>query len=111
MTAAVRYLHSPFGKPAYQLSLTAGYRSYSRVGNAGSVGLALTGVKRLGDGFDLVGQYLYQHRDDALAGAYGGAHEENSLQVGFILNFDTLFNRSVGPRRSLLNLQHQYIPN
>lgn len=111
ITAAVRYLHSPFGKPAYQVSLTAGYKSYDRIGGADSVGAALTGVKRLGDGFDAVAQYVYQHRGNSLAAAYGGAHEENSFQVGFIFNFDTLFNRSVGPRRSLLNLQHQYIPN
>jgi hypothetical protein len=111
VTAAIRYLHSPFGKPAYQVSLTAGYKSYDRIGGADSVGAALTGVKRLGDGFDAVAQYVYQHRGNSLAAAYGGAHEENSFQVGFIFNFDTLFNRSVGPRRSLLNLQHQYIPN
>ena len=111
LTAAVRYLHSPFGKPAYQVSLTAGYKSYDKVHSADSVGVALTGVRRLGDGFDAVAQYVYQHRGDTLASAYGGAHEESSLQVGFIFNFDTLFNRSVGPRRSLLNLQHQYIPN
>jgi len=111
VTAAVRYLHSPFGKPAYQLSLTAAYKNYDKVSNANSVGVALTGVKRLGDGFDVVAQYLYQHRDTTLSNAYGGAREENSLQLGFIFNFDTLFNRSIGPRRSLLNLQHQYIPN
>lgn len=111
VTAAVRYLHSPFGKPAYQLSLTAGYKSYSRVSRAGSLGLALTGVKRLGDGFDVVAQYVYQHRGDTLTSAYGGAREENALQLGFVFNFDALFNRSIGPRRSLLNLQHQYIPN
>ena len=111
VTAAVRYLHSPFGKPAYQVSLTAGYKSYSKVSRAGSVGLALTGVKRLGDGFDVVAQYVYQHRGDALSNAYGGAREENALQLGFVFNFDALFNRSIGPRRSLLNLQHQYIPN
>lgn len=111
VTAAVRYLHSPFGKPAYQVSLTAGYKSYSRVSRAGSVGVALTGVKRLGEGFDVVAQYVYQHRGDALTNAYGGAREENAVQLGFVFNFDTLFNRSIGPRRSLLNLQHQYIPN
>jgi hypothetical protein len=111
VTAAVRYLHSPFGKPAYQVSLTAGYKSYSRVSQASSIGLALTGVKRLGDGFDVVAQYIYQHRGDALTSAYGGAREENALQLGFVFNFDTLFNRSIGPRRSLLNLKHQYIPN
>ena len=111
VTAAVRYLHSPFGKPAYQVSLTAGYKSYSKVSRAGSVGVALTGVKRLGEGFDIVAQYIYQHRGDALTNAYGGAREENALQLGFVFNFDTLFNRSIGPRRSLLNLKHQYIPN
>ena len=111
VTAAVRYLHSPFGKPAYQVSLTAGYKSYNKVSRAGSVGVALTGVKRLGEGFDIVAQYIYQHRGDALTNAYGGAREENALQLGFVFNFDTLFNRTIGPRRSLLNLQHQYIPN
>ena len=111
LTAAVRYLHSPFGKPAYQVSLTAGYKSYDKVSRANSIGLALTGVKRLGEGFDVVGQYVYQNRGDNLASAYGGAHQESAIQVGFIFNFDTLFNRSIGPRRSLLNLQHQYIPN
>ncbi len=111
VTAAVRYLHSPFGKPAYQVSLTAGYKSYSKVSKAGSVGIALTGVKRLGEGFDVVAQYLYQHRDDALSSAYGGAREENAVQLGFVFNFDTIFNRTIGPRRSLLNLQHKYIPD
>ena len=111
VTAAVRYLHSPFGKPAYQVSLTAGYKSYSRVSKAGSVGIALTGVKRLGEGFDVVAQYLYQHRGDALSSAYGGAREENAVQLGFVFNFDTIFNRTIGPRRSLLNLQHKYIPD
>lgn len=111
VTAALRYLHSPFGTPASQLSLTAGYKTYNRVSNAGSFGLALTGVKRLGQGFDVVAQYLYQHRDGTLAAAYGGAREENAVQLGFVFNFNATINRSIGPRRSLLNLQHQYIPN
>ena len=111
ITAAVRYLHSPFGRPASQVSLTAGYKTYNKVSNAGSFGVALTGVKRLGEGFDGVAQYVYQRRDGALAAAYGGAREDNALQLGLIFNFDATFNRSVGPRRSLLNLQHQYIPD
>ncbi len=111
VTAAVRYLHSPFGKPAYQLSLTAGYKTYTKVDNANSYSLALTGVKRLGTGFDAVAQYIYQRREGALARAYGGAREENALQLGFIFNFDATFNQNIGPRRSLLNLKHQYIPN
>ncbi len=107
--ASLAYLHSPFGKPGYQLALTAGYKDYSKVHDAGSYGLALTGVKRLGDGFDLVGQYTYQHRNPALAAVSGGS-TDHSVQVGFVFNFTSIFNNTIGPRRSLLNLQHQYIP-
>lgn len=109
LAASLVYLHSPFGRPGYQVSLTGGYKSYNKVHNANSYGLALTGVKRLGDGFDLVAQYSYQHRDPALAAQYSGS-SDNSVQVGFVFNFTTIFNNTVGPRRSLLNLQHQYVP-
>ena len=109
LAASLAYLHSPFGIPGYQVSLTAGYKNYSRVHDADSYGLALTGVKRVGDGFDLVAQYTYQHRNAALASQYGGG-ADNAVQVGFVFNFTSIFNQTVGPRRSLLNLQHQYIP-
>jgi hypothetical protein len=111
ITAAVRYLHSPFGNPGSQLSLTAGYKSYRRVSDANSFGLALTGVKRLGQGFDAVAQALYQRRDPALAAAYGGAREDRALQIGLVFSFNATFNQNIGPRRTLLNLNHQYIPN
>ena len=110
IAAAVRYLHSPFGVPGYQLSLTAGYRGYRKVPDSASLGVALTGVKRLGAGFDAVAQYLYAHRNRGLAAAYGGSSEDQTFQVGFIFNFDATFNKHIGPRRTLLNLQHQYIP-
>lgn len=111
VTGAVRYLHSPYGTPGSQLALTAGYRGYNKVRDAGSFGLALTGVKRLGAGFDAVGQLQYGRRNAGLAGAYGGAREDRAIQVGFVFNFDATINPQVGPRRSLLNLRHAYIPN
>ena len=112
-TAAVslRYLHSPFGVPGYQVSLTAGYKSYDKVRRGNTFGLALTGVKRLGSGFDLVVQYQYQNRQSAYAAAYSGVKDEHSIQVGFVFNFNNTFNKHLGPRRSLLNLQHQYLPD
>jgi hypothetical protein len=110
IAAAVRYLHSPFGVPGYQVSLTAGYKSFNRVSNAGTVALALTGVKRLGDGFDLVLQYEYQHRAPVYAAVFSGVKDEHSIQIGFVFNFNNTFNQHLGPRRSLLNLQHQYLP-
>nr|MDQ2731308.1 hypothetical protein [Armatimonadota bacterium] len=72
---------------------------------------ALTGVKRLGTGFDAVAQYLYQRRDSQLASAYNGARTEQALQLGFVFNFDATINRHIGPRRTLVNLQHQYVPD
>jgi hypothetical protein len=111
VTASVRWLHSPFGKPGHQLALTAGYKSYRHVADADTYAVALTGVKRLGDGFDVVAQYTFQHRNPAYAAVFGGTRDEQSIQVGFVFNFTNIFNPHLGPRRSLLNLQHRYIPD
>jgi hypothetical protein len=111
VAASLRWLHSRFGTPGYQVSLTAGYRSYNHIADADTFALALTGVKRLGSGFDLVLEYTYQHRQPAYAAVYGDARDEHSIQVGFVFNFNNTFNKHLGPRRSLLNLQHQYIPD
>lgn len=111
VAVSLRYLHSPFGVPGYQVSLTAGYKTYDKVRDGNTFGLALTGVKRLGNGFDLVLQYQYQNRQSAYAAAYSGVRDEHSVQVGFVFNFNNTFNKHLGPRRSLLNLQHQYIPD
>jgi hypothetical protein len=108
---SVRWLHSPFGTPGHQLSLTAGYKSYPHVASAQTVAIALTGVKRLGEGFDLVAQYTFQHRSPGYASVFDGTRNEQSVQVGFVFNFTNIFNQHIGPRRSLLNLQHRYIPD
>lgn len=111
IAASLRWLHSPFGKPGHQISLTAGYKSYTNIRDANTLALALTGVKRLGSGFDLVLQYTYQHRQAAYAAVYSGVRDEHSIQLGFVFNFNHTFNQHLGPRRSLMNLQHQYIPD
>jgi hypothetical protein len=111
VATSVRWLHSPFGTPGHQLSLTAGYRSYSHVANSDTFVVALTGVKRLGEGFDLVAQYAYQRRSPAYAAVFDGTRNEQSIEIGFVYNFTNIFNPHLGPRRSLLNLQHQYIPD
>jgi hypothetical protein len=112
VSAALRHLHSPFGKPSYQLSLTLGYKSYFKVDQAASAGFALTALKRLGEGFHLVMQYQGQWRDQALSvvQASGQAFEQLA-QVGLILNWEATFNRHLSPRRSILNQQYQYISN
>jgi hypothetical protein len=110
VAASLRWLHSPFGVPGHQLSLTVGYKTFNKVSNANTLGIAITGVKRLGDGFDLVAQYAYQHRNSAYAAVFNGVRDDHSVQVGFVFNFANTFNQHLGPRRSLLNLQHQYLP-
>ncbi len=111
VAASLRWLHSPFGTPGHQVALTIGYKNYNKVSNANTLGLALTGVKRLGDGFDLVAQYSYHHRQPAYAATFSNVRNEHSVQVGFVFNFTNTFNQHLGPRRSLLNLQHQYVPD
>ncbi len=106
---SLRYLHSPFGRPAYQVALTLGIRTYQNVPNSSTFAIALTGVKRLGEGFDLIAQYTYQHWASAGAAVYGGP-DNNTIQLGFAYNFTDTFNQHIAPRRSLLSLQHQYIP-
>lgn len=112
ITAAIRYLHAPFGMSGYQLALTGGAKNYSKVSHARSYGWALTGVKRLGQGFDLVAQYQGQWRDRALARVQSSdlAYQQ-VFEVGFVFNFNATFNPHISPRRSLLNQKHQYIPN
>jgi hypothetical protein len=109
---ALRYLDTPFGKPGYQIGLTAVYKSYLDVKDSNSFGFALTGVKRLGQGFDLVAQYLGQWRQSALSTAQAnGVGSEHIAEVGFVFGFDALLNQHLSPRRSLLNQQHQFIQN
>ncbi len=110
ITASIRYLHTPFGRPAYQVSLTTGYKNYSKVSDANSYGAALTGVKRLGHGFDIVAQYQGQWRTSTLAAAQTqGLGFEQRAEIGFAFNFDATFNEHIAPRRTLLNQQHHYI--
>lgn len=111
IAASIRLLQTPFGTPGQQLSLTAGYRNYRKVGSANSFGTALTYVRRLGPGFDAVAQVNYERRSDALAAMFGGQRDSTTLQLGLVFNFNSTFNQSVGPRRSPLNLLHKYIPN
>lgn len=112
LTASLRYLRAPFGRPAAQLSLTAGYKKYSKVDEAHSYGLALTGVKRLGQGFDLVAQYQAQRRTPLLAAAQTqGLELEERVEIGFAFNFDATFNDYLTPRRTILNQQHRSLSN
>jgi hypothetical protein len=109
---AIRYLNKPFGGSGYQLSLTGAYKNYLKVSQANSFGFALTTIKTLGQGFDLVSQFQGQTRSSNLSAFQTpGVNFENTIEIGLAFNFDALFNKHINPRRSLLNQQHQYVPN
>jgi hypothetical protein len=112
ISGSLRYLASPFGHPGYQLALTLAQKKYFNVSGSSSIGGALTGVKRLGQGFDFVAQYLGQWRDSSLANVQSKAHTYEQVgEVGFAFNFDATLNEHLTPRRTLMNQQHQYVPN
>lgn len=110
VAVSIRYLSSPFGGASQQLALTLGQKKYFRVENSGSWGLALTGVKSLGAGFNVVAQYLAQSRKSALANvqAHGTAFEQTA-ELGLAFNFDATFNEHISPRRSMLNQSHGFV--
>lgn len=112
LAVALRYLNAAFGGAGYQLSLTGGYKNYRKIQDAKTTGVALTGVKQLGGGFDAVAQYQGQWREKALASVQSaGLEYEYIFELGLSFNFDATLNQHISPRRTLLNQQHQYIPN
>ncbi len=110
IAASIRYLNSPFGKPSYTLALTAGYKSFQKISGANEFALAFTAAKRLGPGFDAIGQIGWFHRNGALAALYG-AKDSTVLQLGLSFNFDSTIHQSIGPRRSPMNILYHYLPN
>lgn len=106
---SLRYLNSPFGSPSYTAALTAGYKRFSKIPGATEYALVLTGAKRLGDGFDAVAQIGWFHRNGALATLYG-QKDSAVIQLGFSYSFDATINKSVGPRRSPMNMLFHYLP-
>lgn len=111
LAVSLRSLHSPFGRPSSQWSVTGAYKRYANVSNANSTAVALSYVKSLGEGFDFVSQVGYERRSREMATAFGGNRDSTVFQVGLVYNFGSTFNQQVGPRRSPTNLLHKYIPN
>jgi hypothetical protein len=112
LTASISYLSTPFGGMGYQLAILGAYKNYFDIENATSYGGGFTAVKRLGQGFDMVAQYLGQFRNAALASVQSnGTAYEQIVEIGFVFNMSATINRHLAPRRSILNQQHEYIPN
>ncbi len=106
---SLRYLKRTLERPAYQVAVAGGFKNYPDLSVDSSQWQVLGNVAwRIGEGFDLVGQALYEERKGDVAKLLGD--QEFQLQVGFVYGFQRVFNSQFSDRESLLNLEHGYIP-
>ncbi|GMQ91649.1 MAG: hypothetical protein BMS9Abin11_0958 [Gammaproteobacteria bacterium] len=108
VTMALRYTSRPKLLTRSQAAITFGYKDFSEFSNASQYSIAPSYVYRLGQGIDLVTQYIYTKRDSALAVATG-TEREHVLQAGIVFSFDKRFDDNIGKRDSILNIEHGYI--
>lgn len=103
VAASFRFLHSPFGRPGYQLALTGGFKNFFDSDNLNSLGFAFSAAKRLGMGFDVIAQYQGLRQDNS-------GQFEHAIELGLVFNFNATINEHISPRRTLLNQKHEYLP-
>jgi hypothetical protein len=108
LTVALRYTARPKLLTRWQAAISVGYKDFSEFSNASQYSIAPSYVYRLGQGIDLVAQYVYTKRDSALAVATG-IEREHVIQAGIVFSFDKRFDDNIGERDSILNIEHGYI--
>ncbi len=108
VTMALRYTSRPKLLTRSQTAIIFGYKDFSGFSNASQYSIAPSYVYRLGQGIDLVAQYIYTKRDSALAVATG-TEREHVLQAGIVFSFSKRFDDNIGERDSILNIEHGYI--
>ncbi len=107
--ASLRYLYRRLERPALQVALSAGYKTFPDLTTA-SDEFQIVGntFYRLGDNFDVILQVQYKQFSGDLRGLYGD--NQIRFQVGLVYAIDQVWNRQFDDRNSLLNLEHGYIP-
>ncbi len=107
--ASLRYLYRKLERPALQIAVSAGYKTFPDLKTASSQ-FQLVGntFYRLGDNFDVALQVQYKQFSGDLKNLYG--ENQVRFQVGLVYAIDHAWNRQFDDRDSLLNLEHGYIP-
>ncbi|KAF0191457.1 MAG: hypothetical protein FD165_1791 [Gammaproteobacteria bacterium] len=105
LVASVRHTLRPNLLTRWQASMTVARKEYSDITDAAQWSIAPAVVCRIGQGTDLIAQYIHTGYDGAL---YGGG-EDNVIQLGIAFSLETTFNNNIGERNSILNLEHGYL--
>lgn len=106
---SLRYLYRKLERPDIQLSLSFGYKNFSGVTNSTNQSLLLVnGFRRIGENFDVGLQYQYNAFSGDLESLYG--KNDHLIRFALLFSVDQLWNEQFDDRKSLLNLEHGYIP-
>ena len=106
---SLRYLYRKLERPALQLSMSVGYKTFPELQNSTNQFQWVGNVfYRLGANFDVGAQFQYIRYSGDLKNLYG--ENEMRIQFGFVYSIDQSWNRQFDDRESLLNLEHGYIP-
>jgi hypothetical protein len=106
--ASIRYTGRPNLLTRSRAALSFAYKDYPDKESASEFSIVPSYVYRLGHAIDLVGQYMYTHRDDGLA-EMEDFETVHQIVLGVSFGFDQVFNDQIGERQSILNLEHGYI--
>ncbi|NOX38307.1 MAG: hypothetical protein GXO78_12315 [Calditrichaeota bacterium] len=107
--ASFRYLLRKLERPALQVALSAGYKTFPDLQNkTDQFQLVANLFYRLGDNFDAVAQVQFRQFNGDLRALYG--ESDTRIQFGFVYSIDQSWNNQFDDRESLLNLEHGYIP-
>jgi len=107
--ASLRYLYRKLERPAWQASLSFGYKTFPDLPNASRQAQGIANVfYRLGENFDIGAQVQYAQNTGDLQSALG--KHETRIQFALVYSIDQRWNNQFDDRESLLNLEHGYIP-
>ena len=106
---ALRYLYAPYQVDRFQAGLSVGYRRF--VDREGWEVAAIPNfVYRAGANVDLVLQYAYKRRSDALGMIDSFPRREHRVELALSYTFNvTLFN-TINIPRDLVNADYNYVP-
>jgi len=100
-----KYTRRPNLLTRWLAAVTVAYKDYKDVADAEQYSIAPVFMYRLGQGIDLLGQVVYTDFGDGLGGG-----SDTTVQFGLSFSLETSFNDNIGERKSILNLEHGYIP-
>lgn len=105
LVVSLKYTDRPNLLTRLRTAVTFAYKDYKNINDAEQWSVAPTVMYRLGSGIDLLGQVTYTDYGDGLGGG-----SDTSYQFGLSFSLESTFNETIGERKTIMNLEHGYIP-